>query len=328
MMAGRTADGGRLVVVGPGRVGLSLAAALADSVPLVSVEVRGRSDERPSFLRGRPAIASGRGPLGALEPGTRLVFTVPDDALAETVREWAEAWRAAGHGMSAGHEASAAPAREDAPRAAEPPVALHTSGVHPASVLAPLGELGASVAAWHPLTAVARPDARALRGVTWGLEGDERARAVAARLTRALDGRTLPVAPGEHARYHAAAVFASNFLVACLGAAAAELGAALEPGASAGLGDLLPLARAALAQVEREGPEAGLTGPVARGDPGTVRAHLEALSPERRSLYRGLARELLRLAAPGLAPERAAELAEALDAGHADTRSRSEEGHP
>lgn len=319
MTAGRTADGGRLVVVGPGRVGLSLAAALAESVPLVSVEVRGRSDERPSFLRARPEIAFGRGPIDVLEPGTWLVLAVPDDALEETVREWAAAWRAAGRGAPSGSDASATPAGEDGPRAAEPPVALHTSGVHPASALALLGELGASVAAWHPLTAVARPDARALRGVTWGLEGDERARAVAARLTRALDGRTLPVASGEHARYHAAAVFASNFLVACLGAAADELGAALEPGALAGVGDLLPLARAALAQVEREGLKAGLTGPVARGDPGTVRAHLGALSAERRSLYRGLARELLRLAAPGLSPERAAELAEALTAGDADS---------
>jgi len=303
--AGRTADGGRLVIVGPGRVGLSLAAGLADSVPLASVEVRGRSEGRPSFLEGRPEIVFGLGPMDAVTPGTWLVLAVPDDALEEAAREWAASGRPA-----------------------VPAVALHTSGVHPASVLAPLGDLGASVAAWHPLTAVARPDSRALRGVTWGLEGDEAAREVAGRLTRALDGRTLPVASGEHARYHAAAVFASNFLVACLAAAADELRAALEPGASAGVRDLLPLARAALAQVERDGLETGLTGPVARGDPGTVRAHLAVLPPERRSLYRGLARELLRLAAPGLPPERAAELAEALAAEDAEALSRSEEGHP
>ncbi len=292
-----------MIIVGPGRIGRSLAEALEGSAAGVRTELRGRE-------------ATG-------EPAATVVFCVPDDALAGAAQEQAaRLGRAAvpGTGTGPGREASAG---------SEPPVALHTSGVHPASVLAPLRDLGYEVAAWHPLTVVDRADAKALLGVTWGVEGDAAAVDRATSLSRALGGRVLRLAPDQHARYHAAAVFASNFLVACLGAAAEELGAAVAGGPAspdagdagggdAGGGDddrarlLLPLARAALDAVDRGGLRRGLTGPVVRGDVGTVRRHLEALDPERRELYRVLARELLALAGPELPPARAAALEEAL----------------
>jgi predicted short-subunit dehydrogenase-like oxidoreductase (DUF2520 family) len=172
-------------------------------------------------------------------------------------------------------------------------VALHSSGVHSRDVLAPLAEAGCRTGSWHPLTAVAAPRADAFRGITVGISGDPAAVDRGERLARRVGGRALAVAEGAHARYHAAAVFASNALVACLRAADGELGEAT--GGRGGVEDLLPLARAALRNVEERGLEEGLTGPVARGDAGTVVRHLDVLAPDRRALYRGLARELLRI---------------------------------
>lgn len=294
MTAGGPVVGGRLVVVGPGRLGTSLAAALEEAAAFRDVEVRGREAARDEEV---------------FAPGDCLLFTVPDDALADAARGWS-ARLSIGAPPPAG-EAARADVDGEIP-VLPAPVALHTSGVHPASVLEPLRRVGMAVAAWHPLTAVARSDPGAVRGVAWGLEGDEPARSVAAGLSRRLEGWTLDVDPARHALYHVAAVFASNFVVACLGAAREALGDALTGDAEARLDDLLPLTRAAVAAVASDGLGAGLTGPVARGDVGTVRVHLAALDDERRELYRRLARELLRLAAPDLPPARAAELEEAL----------------
>ena len=298
----------RLVVVGPGRVGQSLAAGLATAGE--GVELRGRSPEPPALVvesadvayarglpgvepegggRGAPAASAGHG-RGA--PPATLVFAVPDDDLASAARAWAEALEPAGAG------------------APGPPVALHTSGVHGPEVLAPLREIGFAVASWHPLTSLAAPSADAFRGVAFGVSGDGPAVERSRSLTGRLGGRVLDVEPGEHARYHAAAVFASNFLAACLAAARDELENASS--GRAGLGDLAPLARAALANVLDRGLPDGVTGPVERGDVGTVRRHLEALSPERRRLYRDLARELLAVVQDRLPEERARELRELL----------------
>lgn len=289
--------------MGAGRVGRSLVAALAADGSAPGVELHGHEPEA--------------------RPPETLVLCVPDDALEEAARARAGAFaRATGGPDVTGREDSTTAAGAASGRAR---VALHTSGVHPASVLSSLREVGYAVAAWHPLTVVDRPDGSALRGVTWGVEGDAEALRRAERLTRALAGRTLRVDPGEHARYHAAAVFASNFLVACLSAGSSELSRSLmveggrrataSDGGEVAAASLLPLARAALAAVERAGLPEGLTGPVARGDVGTVRRHLAVLDGERRELYRRLSRELVRLVEAELPPGRADALLEALEGG-------------
>lgn len=259
-----------LVVVGPGRLGRSVAGA---------IEERG----------GRAALA-GREPglpdEALSRPGLTLLFTVPDDALAAAAAAWA------------GRFADLPPA--------EGRVALHSSGVDGAEVLDPLRARGFSVGGWHPLVAIAAPDPSALRGVACGIRGDEAAAARGRELAERVGATPLPLADVDGVRYHAAAVFASNFLVASLAAAVDELARAT--GGEARIEHLLPLARAALAGVEEHGLRDGLTGPVRRGDVGTVRRHLERLSPDRGALYRHLARELLVLAGDRLAEEDRREL--------------------
>ncbi|MBM4437923.1 MAG: DUF2520 domain-containing protein, partial [Actinobacteria bacterium] len=117
-------------------------------------------------------------------------------------------------------------------------------------------------------------------------------------LAAALGCRTLRYAAGDRALYHAAAVTASNSVVALLEVAAALWQSAGLERAEA-LAALLPLTRSALAAVETLGTAQGLTGPVVRGDATTVARHLDALrtlSSEAIQLYADLAQATLTLA--------------------------------
>lgn len=145
------------------------------------------------------------------------------------------------------------------------------------------------VASVHPLVALPSPaiGATRLRGAWFGVAGDP----LAWQVVEALEGRGVAVDEDHRAEYHAAAVVASNHLVALLGQVervAAPAGVPLEA--------YLELARGSLADVTELGPAAALTGPVSRGDWDTVRRHLRALPPEERPAYRALADEAARLA--------------------------------
>lgn len=146
------------------------------------------------------------------------------------------------------------------------------------------------IAVLHPLVALPDPDRGADRlvGAWFGLatEGD----ALVEDVVDELHGRTVRVAEGDWARYHAAAVIASNHLVALLGQVervAASITAPLEA--------YLDLARGALEDVAALGPAAALTGPVRRGDTATVQRHLAALPTSERAAYQALAEEAARL---------------------------------
>ena len=142
----------------------------------------------------------------------------------------------------------------------------------------------------HPLVALPDPErgAERLVGAWFGLaeEGDP----LVAEAVASLRGRVVHVAETGWARYHAAAVIASNHLVALLGQAervAASVGAPVEA--------FLDLARGSLADVAALGPRDALTGPIRRGDTATVARHLDALPPEERPAYEAMAEEARRL---------------------------------
>ena len=98
--------------------------------------------------------------------------------------------------------------------------------------------------------------------------------------------------------YHAAAVFASNYLAGLMNAAARLMAQAGVPEDEA-VAAILPLARGGLENLERMGPVRALTGPISRGDLETIRLHLRTLEPRERVLYAALGRELLHLAREG-----------------------------
>jgi predicted short-subunit dehydrogenase-like oxidoreductase (DUF2520 family) len=297
-----------IVIVGEGRVGLSLAADLIDASDS-TITVVGRSPNRPSFLRDllgvtylvtRVPEASFRESLGeqiGAEGDPIVIFCVPDDDLAAVAREWSES------------------------TSLTPRAVLHTSGVHSAQALAPWRERGVAVAAWHPLVAVAAPTRGAFRGVWFGVDGDEVATQTGSELAARLGGRTHVVRPEGRSHYHAAGVFASNYLVSCLRIAVDALRRASE---DAELDALLPLAESALRNLGELGLRDGTTGPVARGDVRTVAAHLEVLDPRRAALYRGLGLELLELTGDRLEPAVRDRLAAELDPTDPDSEQEGE----
>jgi predicted short-subunit dehydrogenase-like oxidoreductase (DUF2520 family) len=146
----------------------------------------------------------------------------------------------------------------------------------------------------HPLMTVTW-DGADFTGVPAAIAGTtDRSLAAAGALADALGLRPVRVADVDRVAYHAAAAFASNFLVTVESAAAQLM-------STAGLDRdvLLPLARAALENWGRGGP-AALTGPVARGDQRTVDRHREVVrsrAPELAELFEALVSATRRLAA-------------------------------
>jgi predicted short-subunit dehydrogenase-like oxidoreductase (DUF2520 family) len=305
-----------LVIVGPGRMGLALGAALAGTGDLDRLTFFGRGLEPPPHpifdpeprlgpRGGGAAVAYDEGddddvveegvtridyrtgPNTLPPTATILVLAVPDGALAEVAHDVARA----------------GPAPDGC-------VALHLAGALSTDVLAPLHAAGYAVGSVHPLQAIADPWAGADRlfGAAYALAGEPAAIAAGRRLANYLAGRTLVVPPAFRAVYHAAAVTASNYLVAVLAAAVRLMGDATIPEDEA-VPALLPLLRGTLDNLEQLGVAAALTGPVARGDVETVRLHLGRLSERDRHLYCVLGKETLALARiAGLDEQRAGEI--------------------
>jgi predicted short-subunit dehydrogenase-like oxidoreductase (DUF2520 family) len=180
-------------------------------------------------------------------------------------------------------------------------VLLHTSGAHASGeVLAAARPHVRGVGTWHPLVSFADPRAatEALNSVAFGIEGDEPARAMASRLSRALGARPVFLDGASMPLYHAGAVMAANYVVALADAARALLVAAgVAPDQA--LPALIPLMSSVVQNLSQLGLPGALTGPVARGDVSSVEHHLRILAqraPEMLDLYRRLGRDVLRLA--------------------------------
>jgi predicted short-subunit dehydrogenase-like oxidoreductase (DUF2520 family) len=161
-------------------------------------------------------------------------------------------------------------------------VVAHLAGSLGTAVLAPHPRR----AAVHPLVSLTRGSGSQLKGAWFAVSGDP----LAWRVVSAMGGRPIAVADDARTSYHAAAVVASNHLVALLGQV--ERVAAL---ADVPLEAYLDLVRGTVDNVAALGPAAALTGPVARGDWETVARHLAALPGDERAAYRALADQAARL---------------------------------
>ncbi|HEX5896797.1 MAG TPA: DUF2520 domain-containing protein [Thermoleophilaceae bacterium] len=175
------------------------------------------------------------------------------------------------------------------------PLVGHTSGATPLSALA---HAGVEAFGLHPLQTVAHPGVR-FEGAGAAVAGSTpEALAFASALAERLGMTPFEIDDEGRAAYHAAASVASNFLVT-LEAAAETIagGAGLEREQARAL--LAPLVRQTLENIAQLGPEAALTGPVARGDEATVaaqRAAIEETAPQLLDLFDELVRRTRELA--------------------------------
>ena len=175
---------------------------------------------------------------------------------------------------------------------------------------------------FHPLQSFPVPrEPSAFRGITVAVDATTHAlRRRLAALARALGARPKHVPDSERVRYHAAAVFASNFVNVAF-AEGVRLLEGLGWSDRDSVAALLPLLDGAVANIHARGPVGALTGPIRRGDADTVRRHLEAV--DNPDLYRMLALVALQIATEaGLAPEAAERTRRALTRNVAATRRR------
>ena len=201
---------------------------------------------------------------------------------------------------------------------------VHTSGALELGALAPLAGRH-SVGSFHPLRSFPEPGPpAAFRHIVIAVDASSASLLrVLSRLARDLGAKPRRVDDSHRALYHAAAVFASNYVVALLGEAVGLLEEAgwSEKDAVSGL---VPLAQGAVANVAKSGPTRALTGPIRRGDSETVGRHLAALGTRQRGLYRMLGEVALEIARKaGLEPSAAEQTRRALTRKVAATRRRS-----
>ncbi|MCK5123641.1 MAG: DUF2520 domain-containing protein [Dehalococcoidia bacterium] len=160
---------------------------------------------------------------------------------------------------------------------------VHCSGAHSVDILGSAKKLGAAVGSFHPLQTFADVDQaiRNLPGSTFALEAEEPLLTTQKELTRLLNGNWVVLKPGDKVLYHVAAVFACNYLVTLV-KLALDLWLNFGVSSKEATRALLPLLEGTINNINNIGLPDCLTGPVARGDSGTIERHLSAL--ETRSL--------------------------------------------
>ena len=260
-------------IIGAGAVGTALGAALHRAGwPVVAVGSRdeGRRNQFRSLVPGVRAFAEA---APVLDEAELILLAVPDDVVPELANEL---------------------------RLYGGQALVHTSGVLGAEALEPARAAGTQVGAFHPLVAFADTERAiaALHGATVAVEGDDELASLLAVMAEAVGATAVRLAPGSKAAYHAAAVLSAGGFVALLDAIA-ELGAAAgldEAGALAVYGGLI---EQTLGNARALGIRAALTGPMTRGDVGTLARHLDALArlaPDTLPLYRAAAEREIALA--------------------------------
>jgi predicted short-subunit dehydrogenase-like oxidoreductase (DUF2520 family) len=282
----------RVAVIGPGRMGTLLAVACVRAGHRV-VAVGGGSDASRARLAARVAGARpAASPDGAVAAADLVLLAVPDDAIEGLVTDLTVA-----DALGPDHRV------------------VHVAGSRGLAVLRRAALAGARVAACHPAMTVpsGTTDPEVLVGVAWAVTASADDLGWAHDLVTDLGGDAHDVADDARSLYHAGLVLGSNAVGAAVVLARRLLLAARVDAPAAFLG---PLIEASVANTLDHGAEA-LTGPVVRGDVGTVAGHLEELDrdlPEMAGGYRHLSAALLDLVRPALPPEAAAELGRLLEA--------------
>ncbi|HXE90664.1 MAG TPA: Rossmann-like and DUF2520 domain-containing protein [Terriglobales bacterium] len=253
-----------IALVGPGNLGSALAVALRRAGYRIDEVI---SRDQPASRRRARSLARRVGARATTLESARLRapllwIAVTDDAIPAVVRTLAP--RTNWKGM----------------------VALHSSGALSSDQLRPLRLRGASVATLHPMMTFVSGAQPSLRGVPFAVEGDPRAVAVARRIARDLGGFVFPIPKRNKPLYHVYGSFSSPLIVVTLATAERIARAAGVPAKSVRQA-IAPIVRQTVENYLRRGAAAAFSGPVKRGDVGTVRRHLKALKKIRgaRAVY-------------------------------------------
>jgi predicted short-subunit dehydrogenase-like oxidoreductase (DUF2520 family) len=277
--------------IGAGRMGTALALSLNQAGYTVA-GITSRSPASARLLAGKLASAAVyENPRSVAESADLLFITTPDGVIAEVA---------------------------DALHVRPGLMVCHISAATHLEALNALTAQGAITGVFHPLLSAGSRDTTGIpSGISFAVEAAEPLRSILCAMAAKLDGRVIELSAADRVLYHASAILASNYLVTLVDRAAAlwQGFATREQAVTA----LLPLIRGTIANIETIGTPDCLTGPISRGDSGTVQQHLAALAaaaPDILDIYRlmGQATIPLALNRGGISTIQAAELKELLEA--------------
>jgi len=273
--------------IGAGTTGTALAVRLAQHGYKV-IAVSSRSLTSAEKLAGRISDCKVYNEAQEVADIAQLVFiTTPDDTIAKVAAE--VKWH---NGQSV----------------------VHCSGAHSIDILEPAKQLEANTGCFHPLQTFASVDQAIenIPGSNFAIEAAEPLSYMLKEMALALEGDWVILKAGDKVLYHAAAVFACNYLVTLV-KLATDLWQTFDVSPAQATKALMPLLRGTLSNIENVGLPNCLTGPIARGDLGTISRHLESLekqAPQVLNIYKALGRQTIPIAlAKGkIDPQRAEEL--------------------
>lgn len=263
----------KLGFIGAGTVGSAMALRLTQKgYPVVAVSSRSHTSAG-KLARAIPNCRTVNNNQAVVDSAELVFITTPDDAIGRVVAE--VKWHP---GQSV----------------------VHCSGADSTDILELARESGSQVGAFHPLQTFASTQ-RAIEnmaGSTFAIEAGEPLLTVLKDMATALDGHWIELKAGDKVIYHAAAVVACNYLVTLV-KLATDLWQTFGIPRQEATRALLPLLRGTIHNIETIGIPGCLTGPVARGDTGTVKKHLDAMekaAPELLNTYRELGRQTIPVA--------------------------------
>lgn len=260
----------KLGFIGAGTVGTALSIRLNErgyQVVAVSSRSQSSAEKLAQSVSGCRAVDSGQDVADAAD----LIFiTTPDDAIASVATE--VQW----------HQ------RQNV---------VHCSGADSTETLEPARKLGAHVGAFHPLQTFAsvKQAIDNIAGSTFAVEAEEPLLNTLKDMATTLDGQWIELKASDKVIYHAAAVIACNYLVTLV-KLATDLWQTFDVPPDQATRSLLPLLRGTIHNIDTIGIPQCLTGPIARGDTGTIKKHIDALqkvAPAVLSTYCELGRQAI-----------------------------------
>ena len=259
--------------IGAGTVGTALAVLLSGKgyrVTGAASRSRASAERLASRVEGCRVFGDNQG----VADDSDLVFiTTPDDIIAVVASQ--VKWH---HGQSA----------------------VHCSGAASTDILEPAQKAGAATGSIHPLQTLASVGEAIenIPGSTFGVEAEEPLLTTLKEMADALGGTWIELKASDKVAYHAAAVMACNYLVTLV-KTATDLWQTFNAPPDRATKALLPLLRGTLHNIDTIGLPNCLTGPIARGDTGTIKKHLATLKEKTPSLlttYRELGRQTIPIA--------------------------------
>ncbi len=250
--------------IGLGKVGSALAILLHRAGYTIA-GVAGREAAPPEELAERLACAVlGKGDLS--KGSDLLLITTPDDLISPVA-------------ASIAAEGAFHPGQ----------IVLHMSGVHTSKILDCAAQAGAITLSVHPIQSFATVEQALslIPGTYFSIEGDPRGYQLIRELVEKLGGKHFILDSQAKVLYHAAASVACNYMVALLSTAFSLLEQAGVP-EEVRIPAFMPLIKGTIGNIEKLGIPEALTGPISRGDQGTVQKHLQAMGGTEADIYRSL----------------------------------------